>query len=145
MKRDSGVTLTSLIVYVIAMVIVVATVSTLTSYFYGNIDRLSNKTDGAKEYTAFNSFFTSEINDRSNKVLTEVSSNTKLVFSSGNQYTFQNGMIYFNKIIICRNVTAPSNSEGKIFIYDDTKKQIGVNLEIAGQRYTNVYKLTNTN
>ena len=139
MKSESGVTLTSLIVYVIAMVVVVATVSTLTAYFYGNIDRLGDKTNGAKEYTAFNSYFTNEINDRSNKVLTEVSDSTKIVFSNGNQYTYLNNMIYLNKIIICRNVTSCE------FRYDSTTKQIGVNMTIAGEHYTNVYKLTNTN
>ena len=34
MKNNKGVTLTSLIIYVIGMTIVVATIATLTSFFY---------------------------------------------------------------------------------------------------------------
>lgn len=147
MKRDSGVTLTSLIIYVIAMVVVVATIATLTKYFYGNIDRLSEKTNGAKEYTAFNSYFTNEINDRSNKILAEVSSNTKLVFSNGNQYTFSKkhesdltGLIYLNKMIICRDV------KDCRFEYNDTTKLITVKIEFKDkQEYENTYKLANEN
>ena len=43
MKNNKGVTLTSLIIYVIGMVIVVASISTLTTFFYKNIPFVSVK------------------------------------------------------------------------------------------------------
>ena len=42
MKSEKGVTLSSLIIYVIAMVIVVSIIAVMTKYFYGNVNKLSN-------------------------------------------------------------------------------------------------------
>ena len=146
MKSENGVTLTSLIVYIIAMVVVVATVATLTRYFYGNIDKLNDRNQSAKEYTSFNSFFTNDINIKGNKVLTEISPEKKLIFSNGNQYTFakqesdSTGLIYLNKIVICRDVKDCS------FTYNDETKQITVNIEFKdGKKYENSYKLVSEN
>ena len=88
MKSQKGVTLTSLIIYIIAMVIVVGTTATLTNYFYGNIDKLSERTQASKEYTSFNSYFTGEINKKGNQVLKDESNESKIIFTSGNQYTY---------------------------------------------------------
>lgn len=51
MKSQKGVTLTSLIIYVIAMSIVVGTVAAITNFYYGNINGLSNRTSSSKQYT----------------------------------------------------------------------------------------------
>ena len=62
MKSEKGVTLTSLIVYVIGMVMVISIVSVLTTYFYKNIKNVGADIDPIAEYTKFNSYFTNEIN-----------------------------------------------------------------------------------
>ena len=135
MKSENGVTLTSLIIYIIAMVIVVGITATLTNYFYGNIDKLTTRTQGSKEYTAFNSYFTEEINKKNNKVLADESTNNKIVFSNGNQYTYLSGKIYYNRILICRDVSSCN------FMYDDSAKNITVSMTISGKNYTNTYKI----
>ena len=38
MKKENGVTLTSIIIYILALLIVIGVISALTSYFYRNID-----------------------------------------------------------------------------------------------------------
>ena len=38
MKNNKGITLTSLIIYIIGMLIVIATIATLTSFFYKNVN-----------------------------------------------------------------------------------------------------------
>ena len=135
MKSENGVTLTSLIIYVIAMVIVVGITATLTNYFYGNIEMLTNRTQSSKEYTAFNSYFTDDINKKDNKILADESTNNKIVFSNGNQYTYLSGKIYYNKILICRDVSSCN------FIYNDSTKDVTVNMTISGKSYTNTYKI----
>lgn len=135
MKSQNGVTLTSLIIYIIAMVIVVGTTATVTMYFYGNIDKLSERTQGSKEYTLFNSYFTSEVNQKGNQVLKDESNEGKIIFSNGNQYTYLAGKIYYNKILICRDVSSCR------FIYDENAKQLTTSMTISGKNYTNTYKL----
>ena len=137
MKSESGITLTSLIVYVIAMLVVVGIVATLTGYFYNNLDNLSNRTDGSKEYTAFSSYFTNDINTKNNKIVLEESTEDKIVFSNGNQYTFLNGAIYMNKIQICKNVDYCA------FGYNSDSK-VTVAMNMGDKSYTNTYELNNT-
>ena len=111
MKKENGITLTSLIIYVIGMVIVVTTVSTLTTYFYKNIDINSTNND-TTQYTKFTSVFLDEINKGQNEVIEAktISESDKkvsyIIFSDGNQYTFKedNKSIYKNQVKICENI-----------------------------------------
>ena len=104
MKNNKGITLTSLIIYVIGMVIVVASISTLTTFFYKNIDTSAINDNTTTQYTKFLSYFTEEINNSNNRVVE--CKNNYIIFSSGNQYTYmeENKSIYKNKIKLCDNV-----------------------------------------
>ena len=122
MRSEKGVTLISVTIYIIVMLIIIAVISVLTSYFYTNIDINSISVDLNQEYTRFNSYFTEEVNKKGNKILdigeTENSSgNVKqryIVFSSGNQYTFiPNQGIYVNQIKIAENITDCTFEKGK--------------------------------
>ena len=99
MKNNKGVTLTSLIIYVIGMVIVVASISTLTTFFYKNIDTSAINDNTTTQYTKFLSYFTEEINNSNNRVVE--CKNNYIIFSSGNQYTYmeENKSIY-NTILV---------------------------------------------
>ena len=133
MKSEKGITLISLIVYVVAMIVVVAIITTLTGYFYRNIDTLQTGNEGAKQYTTFNSYFTNDINEKDNYVLTDESSSTKLIFANGNQYTYAGNDIYFNKIKICREIESCS------FQYNTENKKVTVEMVINGKNYKNEY------
>lgn len=134
MRGHKGVTLTSLTVYIIAMVIVVATIAVMTKYFYGNLDYLTDRNQVSKEYTSFNSYFTTDINTKGIKVL--YCEGNIIAFSNGNQYTFQGNTIYMNKIAISNNV------ESCEFIYDSNdESKISVELNIGGKDYNNEYTL----
>ena len=116
------------------MVVVVGITATLTTYFHGNLDKLSQRTDASKEYTSFNSFFTNEINKKGNIVLEE-STEDKIIFSSGNQYTYLSGKIYCNKFVIAKDVSSCR------FIYNENSNEITTSMTINGKSYTNTYKL----
>ena len=93
------------------MVIVVTTVSTLTTYFYKNIDINSTNND-TTQYTKFTSVFLDEINKGQNEVIEAktISESDKkvsyIIFPDGNQYTFkeENKSIYKNQVKICENI-----------------------------------------
>lgn len=122
MKSNKGITLTSLIIYVIGMIIVMASISTLTTFFYKNIDTTAINDNSTTQYTKFLSFFTEEINNKNNSVL-DCKTNY-IIFSSGNQYTYmeQNKSIYKNKIKICNNVEICKFS----YKYQDSKYIVNV-------------------
>lgn len=113
-KNEKGVTLTSLIIYIIAMVIVVGIVAIITNYYYGNINNINKEVDVSKEYTKLISYLSEDVNNPYNVIkacdsdrivfydFSKVSETDKGV--AYNQYTFKEDGIYFNKVKICRGV-----------------------------------------
>ena len=140
MRQEKGVTLSSLIVYVIGMSIIIASVATLTKYFYSNINTLTTRTNASKEFTSFNSYFINETNTRGIKVYTNLlntQDNSIIVFSDGNQFKFAGNAIYLNKIKICKDVNSCE------FIYNENTNKITVNLRISNKNFNNEYALQN--
>lgn len=132
MKSNRGITLTSLIIYVIGMVIVVSIISTLTAFFYKNID-ITDISDTTSQYTKFSSIFLNEINRDNNSIVeckTFLENENKvsyIIFSSGNQYTFksENKSIYKNNIKICNDVEDCDFS----YVFIDSKYEVKVNFK----------------
>lgn len=123
MRKDKGITLTSLIIYVIAMVIVVGIVASVSTFFYQNVDTITENSDNSKEFTKFNSYFTEEVNETNNKPV-KVGQNGNqhyLLLSNGNQYTFVNGAVYLNKIRICKNIKECR------FVLDEENDKVTIN------------------
>ncbi len=102
MKNNHGVTITSLIVYVIAMLIVIGIIANLTSFFYTNILNLEDESANISEISKFNMYFLKEIKNANNSIA-QISEN-RITFISGNTFTFQDNAIYLNNIRICENI-----------------------------------------
>ena len=107
MKSEKGVSLVSLIIYLIAMTITVGIVARISNYFYRNINILDTSLTSSEEFLNFNAY----INIKGNEVQTigerEISSGRMkyLIFSkTGNQYGFINNEIYLNQVKICSNL-----------------------------------------
>ncbi|MCI8641243.1 MAG: hypothetical protein HFJ59_05175 [Clostridia bacterium] len=116
MKNNRGITLTSLIIYIIGMLIVIATIATLTSFFYRNVDINELERLSTEQFTEFSSIFSKEINKKNNKVI-ECKTNIEvidgndykisyIIFSGGNQYTYkqESNTIYKNNIKVCTGI-----------------------------------------
>lgn len=131
MKNNKGITLTSLIIYVIGMTIMVATIATLTSFFYKNID-IGDINNDTTQYTKFSSIFSEETNKDNNSVI-DCKSLTDgvsyIIFSSGNQYTFNenSSSIYKNNVKICENVEICDFS----YSFVDSKYKVKVSFKTA--------------
>lgn len=108
MKKENGVTLTSIIIYILALLIVIGVISSLTSYFYRNIDIEGESKITNAQFTKFSSYFTEEINQEGIEVLdTGENENVNYIaFSNNTTYTYskQNHCIYVNEIKICTNI-----------------------------------------
>lgn len=131
MKSNKGVTLTSLIIYVIGMTIMVSIIATLTSFFYKNID-IGDINSNTTQYTKFTSILSEEVNKKNNSVI-DCQSLTEgvsyIVFSSGNQYTFnqESKSVYRNNVKICDNIGTCDFS----YTYIDSKYKIKVSFQTA--------------
>lgn len=112
MKSNSGITTTSIIIYIVAMLIVVGIIATVTSFFYSNVTLINDNSQNISEITKFHMYFLEETNKENNMV--NYLANTAISFSSGNTFTFQDKSIYLNHIKICENISNLQFSQEKI-------------------------------
>ena len=102
MKSKRGVTLVSLIIYIMVTIIVIAIMSQIISRFYSNTQELNSDTESVLEFNKFNSYFLKEIKQRDNELDSII--NNSILFTSGNTFSKQGNHIYYNNIPICSNV-----------------------------------------
>ncbi|MBR3255092.1 MAG: hypothetical protein IKF97_02545 [Clostridia bacterium] len=139
MKSEKGITMVSLIIYVIAMLITVTIITVVTSYFTKNIDVSTEKYTYYAEFTKFETYFSEEVNKENNHILevgeTTVDNKTQkyIALSSGNQYTY----IPENKAIYQNNVKITSGVENCTFTEKFVNGKEAVEISITIQDKTN--------
>ena len=57
MKQEKGITTTTVIIYIIAVLFVLATLSTISKYFYNVISTNISNQETSTQYTTFVSYF----------------------------------------------------------------------------------------
>ncbi len=102
MKNQRGLTTTSLIIYVIAMLLAIGIIATITSFFYTNVINLEDSSTNIAEMTKFNMYFLQEIKNKDNEIV-RIADNS-ITFLTGNTFTFQDNSVYLNSNKICENV-----------------------------------------
>lgn len=116
MSSNKGITMMSLVIYIITMVLVVGIIATITSFFYTNVINLGDESKNVAEFTKFNMYFLEEIKNKDNAV--KNLKENSITFTSGNSFTFQDNSIYYNSIRICDNVKSAQ------FKVDNTKNNV---------------------
>lgn len=132
-----GITLTSLVIYIIAMTIIMATISGITIYFYKNAHLIQDTTENSNSLTRFNTYFTNDIKEEKIKAQLQ-DEGEKIVLTKNDTeqitYTVAGDGIYRNKVKICNNIQQGTTFELKEN-YNETKTihktQIIVNIKIG--------------
>ena len=145
-KRERGVTLISLTIYVVVMVLVVTLIAVITSFFYNNVINIDKEAVELAELNKLNLYMIEETEKEGNSIETISSDGKKIVFKYGNTYTIQDNGIYQNSIRICKNVNTKATEFGKIKekgkeilkVYYETETGIGRSLEYV-VKDNNVY------
>lgn len=141
MKSNKGITLTSLVIYIICLVIVIGLMSSFTGYFFKNTNEVTINQNADEQYTKFLSYITKDVNtDDLIYVKTGVNNADCIIFKfeTGieHQYVFANGNIYYisienqneKKITMCENVVKSANNT-PIFSYENSKIDINFNIK----------------
>ena len=122
MKSERGVTLTTIMIYVVVMVLVVGVVTSITAFFYSNTQNMESMSNVMGEYNKFNLYFLGEVKEAQNTVISPVKDAgdaSKITFSNGITYTFLGDGIYRDKVKLCTNV-----QDCKFSVIEDKGKQI---------------------
>lgn len=102
MKTQKGITVASLLIYVVAMGIIVSIIAIVLSFYNKNVTSINDTGDVSLELNKFETKMISETQTAGNRV-TEVTTNT-IKFKSGNTYTFVDERIYQNEIVVSNYV-----------------------------------------
>ena len=144
MSNEKGITLTSLIVYVVVMIIVLVIMSSILNNFYSNTESTYANVKDALKFNKFNIYFLKEVKLYDNAVDTINFENDTpyILFTSGNAFIFDNNKIYYNNIEICDRVKNVSFTYGTII--DENGKEIEDRTIIkADLKFENFNKIIN--
>lgn len=97
MKEQKGITLISIAIYVVILLIVVAILATVRTSFESNIKEIGKQGVGSTELSKFNMYFLQEVKKQGNGVETISEDKTKIKFTSGNLYSYEEGAIYLQE------------------------------------------------
>ena len=106
MKKESGITLVTLIVYLMIVSAILAALTNLSSHVYKNIGKLGSENLSAEEFNKFNVNFVKSVKANKKATVTNNNQNVTIVFDDGTTYNYINGenSIYKNKIKIAKNI-----------------------------------------
>lgn len=94
MRSQRGVTLTSLVTYIIVILIVVGILATIMANFESNVDKLNKEGTSSTEIDKFNIYFIKEVKKQGNEI--DSISSREVLFTTGNKYTYKSNSIYLN-------------------------------------------------
>ena len=153
LKTNRGVTLTSLVIYVIVLMIVISIMSVFSRNFYKGSKELAIKDISKEQYTKFLSYITKDINSEELRFIKSgtISENEPyLIFKFENekehQYILTNDNIYFldindtqpKKILLCQNA---STDETHPFEYSELDKKINIKFSINKEEFSTVLNI----
>lgn len=106
MKKESGITLVTLIVYLMIVSAILAALANLSSHVYKNIGKLGSENLSAEEFNKFNVNFIKSVKSNKKATVTNNNQNVTIEFDDGTTYNYINGenSIYKNKIKIAKNI-----------------------------------------
>lgn len=146
MRSNKGITLTSLIIYVIIFTIVVATMSTISGYFTNNTNEVVITANSTEQYTRLITYLTNDINSINFKSISVLEDHIDITFldNTSHMYVSNNNKIYYishkdgeidKKITLCNEVTDYS------FVIDEEKSNLKISITIEGITYSNNYSI----
>ena len=137
MKSEKGITLMSLIIYILLLIIVVTMLTALYGMFIKNTNLVEENSKYSGEFDKFNMYF---IEDVKNHKTTYFVNSDEIVFLDGTSYKYQDQAIYRNKVKICSEVT-------KCIFSKRTDSSTGIDKEIItvqiGVGQNNNFETTN--
>ena len=132
MKNENGVTLMSLIIYVIVMTIVLAIVVNISASFYDSVNQVNSDSESAVAFSKFNMFFLDDLKNGNTRIRDVYGD--YIVLSVDNKdviYSVQDNSLFRNKIRICKNVESAS------FVVNSNT--INVSMRIGNYEKTTTY------
>lgn len=111
-KNTNGITLVSLVIYVVIMLMLIAIIAVFKNNIDKNLDSIGEYTSLVPIIDEVHMYMLGEVNIENNKVLKRNSSGSYIEFSSGNTYMFSDGSLYKNSVKILSDIRGGSFQVG---------------------------------
>lgn len=148
MKKEIGITLTSLAIYITVMLIALAIIATITSYFKNNLEGADEGSVALAQYDKFNMYFLNEVKKTDIEIEEIAADETYIVFNNGNKYIYDQTsktitLIKNEEEAEEENLIIANSIDNCTFEKDlkDGKTTIKVNIQIAGENRDTTYVL----
>ena len=128
-RNEKGITLSSLMIYVIAIVITISILTGIMTYFNSNVKYIMNSGKYVSEFNKFNMYF---IEDVKNNRYAQVRED-QIAFEDGTIYTYKSWSdrgIYRNKVKICSGISYCYFSKSTVTVNNTEKYVIRVHMLI---------------
>lgn len=102
MKKENGITMISLVVYVVVMAIVLVIMTSIINNFYNNTSTVKGNVEEVVSFNKFNNYFLKEVKSYNNEI--DSISSDYILFATGNSFSIKDDVIYYNNIEICDGV-----------------------------------------
>ena len=128
-KSTKGITLVSLVIYVVIMLMLIAIIATFKNNIDKNLEAIGEYTSLVPEINKVHMYMLGEVNIEDNKVLKRNSSGSYIEFSSGNTYMFSDGSLYKNSVKILSDIRGGSFQVGT----ENNNEVLYVNLNLGDE------------
>ena len=138
MKSQNGVTLVQLTIYLIAMLVVIGMMTTLSNFFYGNINIIREASRYAAEFDKFNTHFVKDVESNNEVNITTTDGQVTIIFEDGTTYTYNSydEGLYRESVKISTNVKAFTATKKIITINNVDKDIVTVKIIIGNSTQT---------
>ncbi len=101
-KNQKGITLVSLMVYLIGLIAIIGIVAVLTSFYSKNVATMNDTSEVNSEFNKFDAKMIQETKTAGNEI--EEVFGTTIKFKNGNTYTYWDNRIYQNAVTVSKYV-----------------------------------------
>ncbi len=108
MKKENGITLASLVLYVIIFSFTLGLLAALSSFVYGNMDYINSDSVSSEEFNKFNINFLKDVKENNDAKVSTLNDSVTITFESNEKivytYKISDKAIYRNKVKIASNI-----------------------------------------
>jgi len=106
MRSEKGITLTTLVIYIVVFSAVLALVGSLSSFVYGNLRKLNQDSISSEEFNKFNTYFVKDIKESKLATVQNTDNKVEIILENGSKYTYvkKENAIYKEAVKVARNI-----------------------------------------
>ena len=139
MRNQKGITMVSLVIYVLSFAIIIGIIGSVTAFFSSGMREMNQNAGASSEYNKFNIYMSKYTKNGYNIIPDEYENNQYIAFEKdGEKIVFEkvDDILYVDNVKLCENV---DEFEAKAITTENGKDMLKTKIKINGVVYTTDY------